>query len=242
MFKLWMGILVLATVISFAGCDAILGGDDDDDNRVSLKGAEYLGTIEDTSGNLFEGEVIFDDDGNVSDVLLNGVSQGLTGEVAHEEGDIFSVALSDGEVGGFLAKGSYIGFVTASYDIGALQKNASGLASSYGMTDIAGSWDGYSVEVDASFEIEDRYGSEITINSDGTFDGSNNNGVEFHEYSALYLSDGTYGRFLGQSITSTGEYQSNVRAFLTPDKSFAAVGACYGGYPDECTWSAWVKD
>lgn len=238
----------LALALALGGC-GIVGGDDDDSggSAPDLTSTSWFGPLDqfgDDAGTMYRLGIEFDDDGNVSDITIDEVSQGTTGEVNHEKGDIFGFQLDDGTTGGFLVSGDHMAFITEDQDIGVLQKGAQALADEYTVEELEGSWAGYSVSLDADFNLLAVIDSEVTVQADGSFEGSSDDGSTFESTDAnpLEVTEALYGRFYAQSIEpSDPDFYSNINLYVTPDKQFAGSSAQFGSYPDEVTFNSWEK-
>jgi len=102
---------------------------------------------------------------------------------------------------------------------------------------LIGSWNGYTLLVDASFTIVDTYNSFATVADSGDFSGSD----KYGPFIGTFNSGNTvYGRWQGtfQNNTTSG----SVSVFMTADKTFVASWACDGtGFPEGCSFSSWGK-
>ncbi len=200
----------------------------------SLSG-NWFGSADDAEGNLGTISVNFDNSGGFSGNTTLGPA--FFGTAAHESGQIFSFALSDGTDGGFVTDGpaNHAGFVDENFTFGVLEKGATALPT-FRENDIIGSWSGIQVETDwVGFTATS---SSVTINSDFSFSGTNGgkpfSGI-FPAFSSVY---GVYV-FSGSSVEGAGGGQ----AYLSPDKTFMATWACIAGgsFPIDCSFNSWVK-
>lgn len=231
--------LLIGSLGAIGGCDAISGKSDDGGGSApDLKNTEWFGPME-SGGIMYRLKITFDSDGNISEIERDEIPLGLTGEVIHEEGDIFSFVLNDGTLGGFMVLGGHAAFLTELQDIGALEQNASVLSNSYTLSDIAGTWSGYTILLDDSFSLVDVFDSEVTVQSSGAFEGSSDDGTIFQSSLSLSVTESLYGRYYGQSQDGGECEPCNVDVYLTPDKQFAGSQAQWGAFPGEYTFNAW---
>lgn len=182
--------------------------------------------------------------GSITAVRRNGVSQLLTGALSKDHSNIFDFTLSDGTVGGFYADNSsaHVAFLDRSGDFGVLQKGASVLPT-YALGDVVGTWSGYTVALDSSMNIVREGASSATVTSRSTLSGSDFNGAFSGTFSTTNYST-TYGWYHGTWSNAGGS--GSLRAWLSADKTFAALWACDGTTSNVyslsyCTFSAWRR-
>lgn len=180
--------------------------------------------------------------GQITDIRQNGTTLGVTGTLAHVQGNIFSFQLSDGTQGGFMTDSSamHAGFLDENGSIGALQKGASALPV-YASTDVVGSWSGYSLELDNSFNITATGSSTATVNSSFQITGTDMNGPFTGTIQTFSNGFGAYG-----GIWSNSSASGNLIAWISGDRSFAAAWACAGSvqFPvsiPDCSFGIWNK-
>jgi len=178
--------------------------------------------------------------GNITQILVDGTDQGTTGTITKVGANVFGVVFSDASEGGFIAdaSGTHAGILDDQFSFGVLQKGAGALPV-YAAADIAGTWSGYGVLLDANFDVTQTFASSATIANDATrtFTGSDIGGA----FSGSFPSDPhILGRWQGTFIQ--GSTPGVVSAFLSVDKTFAATWACDGiNFPADCSFSAWNR-
>lgn len=187
----------------------------------------------------------------ITSILHNTITLPYTGTVTHLQNLLYKFTLNDGEIGGLLtdAGGNHAGFLNLyNGDFGVVQKNASALATSYAISDLVGTWSGYSTVIDTSGNVSLYGTSSATVNADGSFSGVGLNGSNFSNSSGgnLTVSSSTYGIFTGTYYNSTYAVSGRVTIYLSPDKTFAASWACDGSsaVPPNvtyCSYNSWTK-
>jgi hypothetical protein len=185
--------------------------------------------------------------GNISAVRRNGSSLGLTGTLSKDHGNIFDFSLIGGTTGGFYADNSatHVAFLESTGQFGVLQKGATSLPT-YALADLVGTWSGYTVAVDSNMTITREGPSSATVAlTRYTISGNDFNGAFSGSFSPTNYN-ATYGWFDGSWSNTTAGRSGSLRAWLSADKTFAALWACDGttGYVyalANCTYSAWRK-
>lgn len=233
-YKTAMLAAVVASILALGGCGGG-GGGSSSSTGVVLDGS-WLGTTH-LSGIYYKMAVSVDTANQISNVYRNDSPLGLTGSITHLTDLAYRFALNVGDVGGFLIDSSatHAGFLNlANGEFGVLQRNATGLATSYALSDLNGTWSGYSVALDASGNIVNYSSSNATV-TDGNFTGTGPYGT-FTGF--VVLDQATYGGYNGVYNTT-----GSVRLFLSPDKTFAASWACDTGFPPygSCSYNSWSK-
>ncbi len=237
-------IAVILGLLGLAACGGGGGGGggstDTGPSVASLLGTWYGAYQYPTTVGTFGADV--NGSGGITALRRNGVSQGLTGSFAKDHGNIFDFTLSDGTTGGFFADNDalHVAFLDRYGSFGVLQKGATSLPT-YVDTNVVGSWSGYTVQLDSGLNITKEGSSSVTVTSGFTFTGSDIYG-SFSGSFSLYSS--TYGYYAGTWSNSTGS--GSMRAWLSVDKTFAAVWACQGTTSyvasiSDCSFSAWRK-
>lgn len=233
-------------------------GEPPPDVTIEQLNGTWFGTFDDkTSVRTFEFTV---DAGNMSAIKLADQPQtALTGTItkATEIPRAFRFTINSN--GSQIAQGmmtvepsgAYMLYVDQHFDFAVLQKGGSAHPA-YAQTDIDGAWAGDVVSTTAGFTTFTQKNSsgqcaptdpapapptsQCAITMDSTA----------RTASSVRL-DHALGRFLGSFTDDPASSPpQNVawRAFLSPDKSFAAVWACTdftGGFPQTCDFSAWKK-
>jgi hypothetical protein len=215
----------------------------------SLQGT-WFGAYQITSSAYTLGVDVNNSSGGISAVRRNGISQGLTGSLSKDHGNIFDFTLSDGTTGGFFADNNamHVAFLNRGGDFGVLQKGASALPT-YGPSDIRGSWSGYTVALDSNMNITNEGVSSAAVvyilaippNPEMTLISGND---IFGSFSGSITPSPVLGAYYGNWRNATGS--GTLRAWLSVDKTFAAVWACRGSTSyvvsiPNCTFSAWRK-
>ncbi len=237
--------LVRVLTLVFAFFLSSCGGGGDDSSMpaglpLSALAGTWSGTLEDLSEVMHELSVTVDGSGNITQILVDGTDGGTTGTITKVGANVFGVAFSDASEGGFIAdaSGTHAGIVDDSFNFGVLQKGA-GTLPAYVAADIAGTWSGYGVMLDANFDVTQTFASSATIANDATrtFTGNDIGGA----FSGSFPSDPPIlGRWQGTFIQ--GSTPGVVSAFLSVDKMFAATWACDGiNFPADCSFSAWNR-
>lgn len=204
----------------------------------------WFGTLEDPSGDLHTISLTIDGSGNLTQESIDSVDTGRAGTIKQTSGSIFSFTLSDGTVGEFIADASvtHAGYLDQFFNSGVVQKGASSLPT-YVSTDIVDNWSGFGLALDSAFNVVQKFNSNAAVASDLSFTETNSStGTTTGMFTApdpdFGLATGTYA-----NPSSTGVTE----AFLSPDKSFAAVWNCDTtdgsvslGFPDDCFFFAYT--
>jgi hypothetical protein len=237
-------VLSLFSILFAALLLAACGGDDNGGGPTvgSFQGT-WRGAYE-VTGVEHEFAVVVDASGNITDVLQDNVSLGLTGTIAAVGGNIFSFSLSNGTNGGFMIDSSatHAGFLDEFGSFGVVQKGATSPLPTYALDDAVGSWAGYSLALDNSFNLDETSGSSATINSSHNISGSSLNTAFTGSLTSV---DSSFGKFLGTwSTASSGS--GNLAAWMSEDKTFVASWECQGSVSSpmtlsDCAFSIWNK-
>lgn len=247
-------LLFLYALLLLSACGGGGGGDNNPtppagtDPAVAALAGTWFGVLEDPNFVLHRISVVVNSAGKVTEERIDDVVQtGLTADISEVSGQIFSFVFSDGTEGGFIvdASGIHAGFLDDGFNFGVLQKGATSLPV-YANANLVGSWSGYGVTVDNAFNIAAPFNSSATVNTGGTFTGSDTSGGAFS--GALGDVDPEFGRFFGDvSNDSDPTNVGFVGVFLSVDMLFVASYACFDdnndGFftPDECSFTAWNK-
>ena len=246
---MYRGRFVFSNVIRFAAAAVLIlslgacgGGSSDGSGFVvgapmqQLDGA-WFGSLEDPVGGLHTYQVTVSGDA-VSQILIDGVDQGLTGTITKESDVLFSLVLSDGAEAGFIVDAAvqHAVFVDDSFNFAVVQKGVSGLPV-FLVNDVDGNWSGNTIITD--FVISSEFAS--TASCTNLLCTASGNGVN----ASIDLSgsfDATFGQWAGTFNNSAGE-SGVARALLSADKLFAGSYTCdnAGSFPDACDFSAWVR-
>lgn len=197
--------------------------------------------------------VVVGSSNNITSVSIDGADQGLTGTFSLVQNDMYAFSLYAGSTlwdeGGFLvdAADQHAAFLNATGDFGVLEKG--GTAATYALSDIVGSWSGYTITLDYLGNLTSYSSSNVTVNGDGSFSGSDSFGSFSNGTLNLSLQSSTYGTYTGNfNSTGAGITNGSVKVWVSHDKGFAAAYACdptWGSTPysglDVCTYSSWVK-
>lgn len=205
----------------------------------------WFGILEAPNGALSTISVTIDGSGNLTD---NGTGRQAT--ITQDSAQIFSfVYTDDGTEGGFIVDPSFThaGFLDEDFNFGVVQKGASALPA-YAQQDIAATWSGRSVELDAAFNITQDYTSTATVAAaDGRLTGNDSTGTTF---SGFFRADAVPDFGVWQwSLTNSAGGSGLAEAFMSVDKSFIATWACDTrddpnvniGFPVDCAFGVWTK-
>src|SRR4051812_45765758 len=235
----WVRLLTFMCAVFLSSCGGG-GGGGGTPAEVSTLAGTWFGTEQDNLGAMHQVTVTVNASGNITQVVTDGVDQSETGTISKSKAgpNIFAFVLSDSTEGGFIvdAGGTHMGFVDDSQFFGVLQKGATALPP-YAAEDIAASWSGYGVTLNANFDVTQTFNSSATIANDPTrtFTGNDFGGA----FSGSFPTSPTLGRWTGTfSQSTTG---GPVSALLSADKTFVASQACGGTFPDGCSFSAWNR-
>ncbi len=198
--------------------------------------------------------------GNMSNIKLAGADTRLTGTItkATEVPRAFRFAISSS--GNQIASGMMLVDLSAAhmlyldrhFDFAVVQKGAT-QHPAYAQTDIDANWAGETIATTGGFTTLTRRGTSTancTPTSPAATPPSSSCAITIGSTSrtaSSVVKDHDLGRFKGIFADQPpGGTPQNVawRAFLSPDKSFAAVWACNdftGGFPQTCDFSAWKK-
>lgn len=235
-------LVLLAILMSACGGGGGGGGGDPGSSGhsiASLQGSWY-GVMRDSGNSFHSVQIFIDGSGNVTSILEDGISQGITGTISKASAKVFGLLLSDGTDAGFIvdAAGTHAGFLNDGFFFGVVQKGATSIPT-YVATDVIGSWSGYGVTVNGDFEVVQEFSSGATVDAGYQISGSDGlSGAftgDFQTYRpGLGIYNGAY-----DNGTDTG----TVVAFLSEDKTFAASYACKNGTVSltNCSYTAWNK-
>jgi hypothetical protein len=200
----------------------------------------WFGTLEDSVGVLHTFSITIDGSGHLSQDLVDGVDQGLTGTVSQTSGSIFNFTLSDGRIGGFIADAgvTHAAFLDEFFNVGVVQKGATSLPT-YVDTDIVGNWAGFGVNLDSAFNVVQTATSNATVASDFTYTVTDSlGGITTGTFTTFFP---TFGLFTGTFTTSSSA--GVAEAFLSADKTFGGTWTCdttdgsvIVGFPVDCSF------
>ncbi len=192
-------------------------------------------------------ELVVNDAGNVTTIRVNGQPNG-SGRITATPGTpgIFGYVFSLGGEGGFYVDptGRYAAAVDEDGTIAILQRDAVGLPD-YDYDDIAGSWSGESVWVDQGLGYEDRVPSQVSVDANGQFNGTEN-GEAFAALDELDFYSNTSDPSLAFWFAEFSSLRTPVgvgRFILSPDKQFLAgfAGANGGLFPADFSFPVWQR-
>ncbi|HET6370548.1 MAG TPA: hypothetical protein VFG95_05085, partial [Nitrospiria bacterium] len=169
--------------------------------------------------------VVVDASGKITDLMVDGTSQNVTGTIAAVGGNIFSFALSNGTNGGFMIDSSatHAGFLDEFGSFGVVQKGGTTPLPTYALDDSVGSWAGYSLSLNNDFSLDQTSGSSATINSSHNISGSSLT----IPFTGNLTSADSFGKFPG-TWTTTSSGNGNLAAWMSEDKTFMASWECQG--------------
>lgn len=234
-------VLAVATALGSAACSS--GSDDSGSNSV-LQGT-WFGTQEQSDGTLVALSVDVSGSNNINGIVADGVNSGLTGSISPIQGrpGFYQINLSDGTEGGFFADptSQYVVFLDEDLSVGVLQKGANSLPNAQA-DDLNGrSYEGLTVELTGSLDIESVVQSQVSVAGDSNFAGDDVGGGTFTSTSPLTLTSAMFGVWDAtfDSTGPSGPASGSVRVFASPDKSFIGTWACAGSIPGDCSISVW---
>jgi len=261
-------LLVSASVVVLL---AACGSDDNDftqeppraDVNLDQLAGTWFGTFDDKS-TVRTFEFTVDAAGGMTGVKLEGADQGLTGSItkATEVPRAFRFALTSGSTpvatGMMMVDpaGAHMLYLSEHSEFGVLQKGAIELPT-YALTDIDGAWSGDTLQTAPDFTTfahldssaqcapTDPAPPDPTSQCTATIDSVT------RAISNVRMDDPAgRGRFIStftnDPAVPPGDF-AVMRAYLSPDKLFAAVWACSDfrpfsmGSPEGCDFSAWTK-
>jgi len=230
-------ILLLLTGVTCGGG----GGGDDGPSFEDLAGT-WFGVMVDPAFNTHTYQLTMNSSGNMSDFYMDEVSiPALTGTVSRESGRIFNFLMSNENEGGFITdeSGDYLAFLTGDFRRGVLEKGATELPD-YMPTDYQGSWDGYSIWLDADFEIDNEGDTYFTVDEDFHLIGAGLGGA-FSGSLLWVVGDPDHGVIFG-----TGNSESTyIELAPSADRTFMATIACIVTVDIEitdCEFGSYIKD
>lgn len=241
--KTFVSLVFTALLASCGGGGGGGGGSSPSLSVGSLAGTWY-GTLEDINSVMHTVSLTIGSGGSISQIINDGSITSLTGTITQSSTHVqlFSATFSDGTIVGFFADSSagHIAFVDNSTNVGVLQKSASSLPG-YTASDIAGTWSGYTVDLDSSMNVLETYTSGATVSNNASYSFSGSN--KYGSFSGSFPTVNTYygrwrGTFTQASVTGT------TRAFMSPDKKFSMSWACpstTSNFLRDCSFAAWAK-
>ena len=217
-------ILVLAIavmVLPIAGVSCGGGGGGDGSPFEDLAGTWY-GVMVDFLFEPHTYQFTMDASGHMTDFYMDEVSfPALSGTGVNESGRIFNFLMNDGTEGGFITdeSGTHLAFLTEDFLRGVLEKGATELPVFF-TTDYEGTWNGYSIWLDADLEIANEGPTTMTIDNDYHIMGTGLAGAFAGSIEAFLDSD--YG-----VAWATDESDSTyIELALSVDRTFMATIAC----------------
>lgn len=197
----------------------------------------WSGSLEDPAGLLQTFQITVN--GNtLSQLLLDGVDQGLTGTLTAQSTTTYAVSLSDSTKAMFIIDAAlqHATFVDDAFNFGVVEKNAIG-SPIFSIGDVNGNWSGTTVVTDfATFSGFPSTASCVSLQCTAT-----GNGVTTTiDLTGTFVI--TFGQWNGSFSNSNGDVGTSV-VMLSPDKQFVAAYGCdnIGVFPDACDFSAWVR-
>jgi hypothetical protein len=245
-------MLLALVLLTVAGCGLDFGSPPSSEPAL-LKGT-WNGAMEDEVPSLHTITMVFNKNGQISEVLVDGGATGLTASVDGVEGSsvFFSFLLSDGFQGGLLTDSSFrhAGFVyeggsAGSLVAGVLEKSgATGIL--YTIDDIKGtSWKGSNLVLDSGLNYVSSVSSTAYVDTIPNITGDQGTADEFS--ADLALDNATVGFYSGTYFkppppeipSETG----SLGVFLSPDKIFAGSYACTSAArnTESCNYYTWKK-
>ncbi len=234
------GIAILGATLMLTACG---GGGGGGTGSSGLSGS-WKGIYD--IGSLYEMDVVVNGT-SITSVSLGGTSTGDTGSFSAVQSNIYEYVLTpSGGYGGFLADSSethaaLLDLATPGFAV--LQKGATSLTTFSG-NEVAGSWSGYYVHLDALENIDNVGNSSVTVSSfngaNWSFSGTGPSGAFTGSFTVGYTAGIWYGTYTVTSSAVTGD----VWVYLAPDGTFAASWACdYGATPPStnCSYNSWTK-
>ena len=233
-------LAVLAIVLPLAGVSCGGGGSGGGPSVEDLAGT-WFGVMVDTGFNTHTYQFTMDSSGNMSDFYMDEVSfPALSGTAARESRRIFNFLMNDGTEGGFISdeNGNHLAFITEDFLRGVLEKGATELPV-FSTLDYQGTWNGYSIWLDADLEIANEGPTTLTIDS------------AYH-----IMGTGLAGAFAGSIVASldsdhgvawgTDESESTyMELALSVDRTFMATIACVVSFDIEitdCEFGAYTEE
>ena len=229
---------VLLISLFLSACSS--GSSSSDNTTVDLTGS-WVGTIQDPLGS--KHQLTFTISGATASAAIDGSDTGLSYQIAPLQGGIYSVEASDGTLGGLFidTAGTYLIYADEDGYFAIGQKGANTLPT-FALIDLAATWAGYEITVDAAFDLLDTNNSSATVNGDGSFTGSNAAGISFNQDTGgeLTLTNATLGAFSGNFVNSLTE-SGPIIVLQSADLLALASLSCSGSYPENCTFALWSK-
>jgi hypothetical protein len=192
--------------------------------------------------------LVLDQNGAITQILVDGQPSGV-GEVRPVPGvaGIFDYEFSAGGIGGFYVDptGRYAAAVDENGTIALLQRGGPALPN-YAIADVVGAWAGESVFVDQGLGYEDRVPSQVSVQADGTFSGTEA-GQPFAALDELDFYSGYGGdaslAFWFARFTSVQTADGIGRFLMSPDKQFLAgfAGENGGMFPGDFSFPVWRR-
>jgi hypothetical protein len=214
----------------------------------------WFGSFDDTS-TVRSMRLIVDATGNITTVELEGVDTDLTGTITKASGvaRTFRFALSN-SFGDPISQGllmadpaaAYLVFLDKYSGFGVVQKGATALPT-YAKADVERSWAGDTITTNSDFTTIAQRTSSATCTSTNATTSQCNGTVSGGTTRAItsLTPDDPKGRWIGNyaDTVTTGTPSNGIaRAYLSPDKSFAAAWACSdtsNGLAGPCDFSSW---
>ena len=195
----------------------------------------WSGTMQDGEGVMHLVTLSFNKKGQITQHVVDGVETGRRGYLTgpNTSGTLFSLRWNDGTKGGILTNRDYThaAFLDQDFSIGSLEKNVAAYLP-FAVEDIVQPfWSGHYMLLDGDFNYLHSGGALLEVALDRRFNGTDGDGRVYAETTVIDLTDSFHGRYEGayQNEDDASDAGSIV-AFLTPDKTHAAVYTCS---PDE---------
>jgi len=193
--------------------------------------------------------VVIDDSNKITDILIDGQSENVTGTIQWVQSRIFEFVLSDGTEGGLVVDDALAHAILLDEfeRMAVLEKGAVGLPAYVESDMFDAQYAGLTAFLDASLNLDEVVDTQLTVNADGSFNGSDSGGNSFINQvnGELRLLDQVYGLWGGtyDSNGPAGASEGIGYLFLTPDKEFVGALVCDQAVTTvlECGFGAWPE-
>lgn len=211
--------ILAACAFLLAGCGG--GGGGGDDPLAALQGHWFGQTVHGTT-TLEIGAA-----GVVTQMLEDGIDNGLTGTLQHVSGTYYEGVLSNtAAIRLFLDPSGAYATYYSDFTVGALQKGATTLpAGGFQVADVApDQWQGTSFTIGGDLHLVARFAATTTIAADGSHSGSDGSGLTYGSPPATMLApalQGLSGPYADSAHATTGF----IDVLPSPDMLFLAVAS-----------------
>jgi len=238
----FLNLLVAACLLALSACG---GGGSSSNNEIGSFSAgltvaqlngTWTGTVD--TGGLHTLSVTIAA-GSITQVLIDGVDQSLTGTITQKSKTLFAVVLNGIETRLLVNNtGAYAVYVNTNFDFGVIRKSGTLPLPTFNVADVDGTWSGQSLTTD--FTTATTFASSGTCASE-TCSNVGNGVTASMDLTATFSAN--FGNWTGNYVVAMPTETGDVSLLMSDDKNFVGFHQCKtaGTFPVDCKISAWVR-